>query len=377
MRGRTRSRCARCRTCTRPPGVDRSERRSRRTPGGHARHARREPSTLPNPVMTASGTSGHGTELADVRRRWASSARSSSSRSRSSRGRATRRRGCTRSGPACSTASGLQGPGLAAWVARRSAGAGTTGRPGGREHLGPFGGGLRAGGRRWWRGGRLVGRGLVHRGARGQRELSQRGGPLAHVRPLGRGDRRGVLAATACGVPRWAKLSPNVPDLVEIAAGAVEGGADGLTLVNTLLGLALDTEIGPARPGRRRGRAVRGRRAPGGRAGRVGVPGRLSRAAHRRRGRRVLGPRRRGAVAGRRRRRPGGHRHLPRSPGAVEGAAPAGAVVRRPRHDVAWTSCASAGAAPAAGRAGATRRPTDRRPAARARLRSLHEEWRT
>jgi dihydroorotate dehydrogenase (NAD+) catalytic subunit len=53
-----------------------------------------------------------------------------------------------------------------------------------------------------------------------------------------------VLEATSCGVPRWAKLSPNVPDLVEIATGAVEGGADGLTLVNTLLGLALDTESG-------------------------------------------------------------------------------------------------------------------------------------
>ena len=53
-----------------------------------------------------------------------------------------------------------------------------------------------------------------------------------------------VMAATACRVPRWAKLSPNVPDVVEIAAGAVEGGADALTLVNTLLGLALDPESG-------------------------------------------------------------------------------------------------------------------------------------
>jgi dihydroorotate dehydrogenase (NAD+) catalytic subunit len=53
-----------------------------------------------------------------------------------------------------------------------------------------------------------------------------------------------VMAATVCGLPRWAKLSPNVPDVVEIAAGALEGGADGLTLVNTLLGLALDTESG-------------------------------------------------------------------------------------------------------------------------------------
>ena len=53
-----------------------------------------------------------------------------------------------------------------------------------------------------------------------------------------------VMAATACGLSRWAKLSPNVPDLVEIASGALEGGADGLTLVNTLLGLALDVESG-------------------------------------------------------------------------------------------------------------------------------------
>ena len=53
-----------------------------------------------------------------------------------------------------------------------------------------------------------------------------------------------VMAASACGLPRWAKLSPNVPDVVEIASGALEGGADGLTLVNTLLGLALDTESG-------------------------------------------------------------------------------------------------------------------------------------
>ena len=36
-----------------------------------------------------------------------------------------------------------------------------------------------------------------------------------------------VLAATECGLPRWAKLSPNVPDMVEIAAGAVAGAPTG------------------------------------------------------------------------------------------------------------------------------------------------------
>jgi dihydroorotate dehydrogenase (NAD+) catalytic subunit len=53
-----------------------------------------------------------------------------------------------------------------------------------------------------------------------------------------------VLSAIECGLPRWAKLSPNVPDVVEIAAAALRGGARGLTLVNTLLGLALDLTTG-------------------------------------------------------------------------------------------------------------------------------------
>ena len=56
--------------------------------------------------------------------------------------------------------------------------------------------------------------------------------------------RRGSWRPPRAACPRWAKLSPNVPDVVEIAAGALEGGADGLTLVNTLLGLALDAESG-------------------------------------------------------------------------------------------------------------------------------------
>jgi dihydroorotate dehydrogenase (NAD+) catalytic subunit len=53
-----------------------------------------------------------------------------------------------------------------------------------------------------------------------------------------------VLRVTQCGLPRWAKLSPNVPDIVEIADGALRGGAEGLTLTNTLLGLSLDLTSG-------------------------------------------------------------------------------------------------------------------------------------
>jgi dihydroorotate dehydrogenase (NAD+) catalytic subunit len=52
-----------------------------------------------------------------------------------------------------------------------------------------------------------------------------------------------VVAATeACGRPRWAKLSPNVTDLVPIAAAAHGAGAEAVTLVNTMMGMVIDVE---------------------------------------------------------------------------------------------------------------------------------------
>jgi dihydroorotate dehydrogenase (NAD+) catalytic subunit len=44
------------------------------------------------------------------------------------------------------------------------------------------------------------------------------------------------------GLPVFVKLSPNVTDLPEIAAAALAAGATGLTLVNTVRGLAVDAE---------------------------------------------------------------------------------------------------------------------------------------
>jgi dihydroorotate dehydrogenase (NAD+) catalytic subunit len=56
-------------------------------------------------------------------------------------------------------------------------------------------------------------------------------------------DTRAAIAATAgCGRPRWAKLSPNVGHLGEIAAAAHAAGAEAVTLVNTVMGLAIDPE---------------------------------------------------------------------------------------------------------------------------------------
>ena len=42
------------------------------------------------------------------------------------------------------------------------------------------------------------------------------------------------------GIPLLAKLSPDVTDIVEIARGVVDAGADGLSMINTLLGMVSD-----------------------------------------------------------------------------------------------------------------------------------------
>jgi dihydroorotate dehydrogenase (NAD+) catalytic subunit len=49
-----------------------------------------------------------------------------------------------------------------------------------------------------------------------------------------------AAARLATRKPLWAKLSPAVPDIAEVARAAQSAGADGLSLVNTVRGLALD-----------------------------------------------------------------------------------------------------------------------------------------
>ncbi len=59
-----------------------------------------------------------------------------------------------------------------------------------------------------------------------------------------------VLAVTAaCDRPRWAKLSPNTSQLVAVAGAAHAAGAEAVTLVNTVLGMAIDPETGTYRLG--------------------------------------------------------------------------------------------------------------------------------
>lgn len=51
-----------------------------------------------------------------------------------------------------------------------------------------------------------------------------------------------VRENTADHVPVLAKLSPDVTDLVAIAASVVKAGADGLAMINTTLGVVIDTD---------------------------------------------------------------------------------------------------------------------------------------
>ncbi|MFN8026312.1 MAG: dihydroorotate dehydrogenase [Acidimicrobiia bacterium] len=198
------------------------------------------PVALPNPVVTASGTYGHGDEVARLGDASAIGAITAKSLSADPwAGKPAPRLHMTASGMI--NAVGLQGPGVEAWL---------------RDDL-PA---LRAAGARvivsiWGT--------AVEDYARAAQML--RDAPSVHDDLLALevnvscpnhhsrneifahdpGATREVLRAvldSQPGLPVFAKLSPNVTDLVAIAEAAVEAGVDGLTLVNTLMGLLIDVE---------------------------------------------------------------------------------------------------------------------------------------
>ncbi len=49
---------------------------------------------------------------------------------------------------------------------------------------------------------------------------------------------------SATNVPVWVKLTPNVTDITSIGLAAQKGGADAVVAINTLRGMAIDTESG-------------------------------------------------------------------------------------------------------------------------------------
>ena len=206
---------------------------------------------LPNPVMTASGTAGHGAELGayfDLSELGAVVVKSLSAEPWE--GNPPPRLVPTAAGMLNSV--GLQNPGVDTWA---------------RGHLPDL---AQAGAR--------VVVSVWARSAAGYEEVGRRVAALAGGR--GAGTVVGVEANISCpnledrgrmfahapetaataiaalagglrgsGLPLWAKLSPNVADLVEVAGAVLRAGATGLTLVNTLLGMAVDPLSGEPRLG--------------------------------------------------------------------------------------------------------------------------------
>ncbi len=191
---------------------------------------------LPNPVMTASGTAGHGDELGayfPLRDLGAVVVKSLSADPWP--GNPAPR--LHESGSGMLNSVGLQGPGIDAWL---------------RDDL-PR---LRAAGARvvasiWGR--------RVDEFAKAAAALDGVPGLSAvevNVSCPNLEDRRRMFAHSATAtaevteavgescpsLPRWVKLSPNVADLAEVAGAALAAGAEGVTLVNTVLAMAIDVE---------------------------------------------------------------------------------------------------------------------------------------
>jgi dihydroorotate dehydrogenase (NAD+) catalytic subunit len=72
---------------------------------------------------------------------------------------------------------------------------------------------------------------------------------FAHSRHATREATSAVVDALGSNVPVFAKLSPNVTDIVEIASAALDSGANGLTLINTVMGLLIDADARTPRLG--------------------------------------------------------------------------------------------------------------------------------
>jgi dihydroorotate dehydrogenase (NAD+) catalytic subunit len=191
--------------------------------------------TLPNPVLTASGCAAAGRELHqffDVAELGAVVTKSIMTRPRS--GRPTPRMAETPSGMLNSI--GLQGPGIdsfiandLAWLAERGARTVVSIAGGHVDEYVELAE-------------RLAGHPAVallevniscpNVESRGQVFACD---PIASARVIG-------AVRRVADQPVLAKLSPDVTDITEIARACADAGADGLSLINTLLGLVIDTD---------------------------------------------------------------------------------------------------------------------------------------
>jgi dihydroorotate dehydrogenase (NAD+) catalytic subunit len=192
---------------------------------------------LPNPVLTASGCAAAGRELHqffDVARLGAIVTKSIMLEPRS--GRPTPRMAETPSGMLNSI--GLQGPGIDAflehdlpWLVEHDARAAVSIAGGSVEEYAELARRLRG----------ADGVALVEVNISCP-NVENRGLVFACDPTSAAAVVSGVRAETDPSIPVLAKLSPDVTDLVAIARSCVDAGADGLAMINTLLGMVIDTD---------------------------------------------------------------------------------------------------------------------------------------
>jgi dihydroorotate dehydrogenase (NAD+) catalytic subunit len=79
--------------------------------------------------------------------------------------------------------------------------------------------------------------------------VEARGNVFAHSEDATRTAMRAVVESIGDAAPTFAKLSPNVTDIVAIAGAALDAGATGLTLVNSVMGLLVNASARTPRLG--------------------------------------------------------------------------------------------------------------------------------
>ncbi len=214
-------------------------RRRSQPPGRVDEHIELGRITLPNAVVAASGTFGHGAEVAQLCDPHGIGAVTTKSVAAYAWDGNPARRVAETAGGGMLNSVGLPGPGIEAWIAHdlpalEARGARVIASIWGRsvDEYAAAAGPLKA----------VADRLVALEVNLSCPNVEARRHVFAHSADATRTAVTRVVETLGDALPVFAKLSPNVTDIVEIARAAVDAGATGLTLVNTVMGFAIDPE---------------------------------------------------------------------------------------------------------------------------------------